>query len=105
MHVTEVVKKPILTEKSYLGHANGVYTFLVDRRANKVQIKKTFEEIFEVKVESVRTINYRGKATKNLTRRNAVKKPTADVKYNSGSFKKAIITLKDGEQLDVLNDL
>lgn len=61
MHLTEVIKKPVLTEKSFLGHANGVYTFLVDRRANKVQIKKTFEEIFEVKVESVRTMNYDGK--------------------------------------------
>jgi len=58
MHVTQVIKKPVLTEKSYLGHANGTYTFLVDIKANKTQIKKTFEEIFEVKVSSVRTMNY-----------------------------------------------
>lgn len=105
MHVTEVIKKPVLTEKSYLGHADGIYTFLVDRRANKVQIKKTFEEIFEVKVANVRTVNYRGEV-KNLGRtRNQSKKTPAKVKFNSGSYKKAIITLKDGQKLDILNDL
>ncbi|AAT75481.1 MULTISPECIES: 50S ribosomal protein L23 [Mesoplasma] len=94
MHLTEVIKKPVLTEKSFLGHANGVYTFLVDRRANKVQIKKTFEEIFEVKVESVRTMNYDGK-----------EKRMGRFVGKTNNYKKAIITLKDGETLDILSDL
>ncbi|AJM72145.1 50S ribosomal protein L23 [Mycoplasma yeatsii] len=94
MHLTEVIKKPVLTEKSYLGHQNGVYTFLVDKKANKVQIKKTFEEIFEVKVASVRTMNYDGK-----------EKRVGRFVGKTNSFKKAIITLKAGEQLEVLNDL
>ncbi|ATG97172.1 50S ribosomal protein L23 [Mesoplasma lactucae] len=94
MHVTEVIKKPVLTEKTYLGHADGTYTFIVDRRANKTQIKKTFEEIFEVKVKSVRTLNYDGKA-KRLGR----------FEGKTNNYKKAVITLKDGEQLDILNDL
>ncbi|ASZ08885.1 50S ribosomal protein L23 [Mesoplasma chauliocola] len=94
MHLTEVIKKPVLTEKSFLGHANGVYTFLVDRKANKVQIKKTFEEIFEVKVESVRTMNYDGK-----------EKRMGRFVGKTNNYKKAIITLKDGETLDILSDL
>ncbi|MBY7703530.1 50S ribosomal protein L23 [Vibrio harveyi] len=94
MHLTEVIKKPVLTEKSYMGHQNGVYTFLVDKKANKVQIKKTFEEIFEVKVASVRTMNYDGK-----------EKRVGRFVGKTNSFKKAIITLKAGEQLEVLNDL
>lgn len=94
MHLTEVIKKPVLTEKSYLGHANNEYTFLVDRRANKTQIKKTFEEIFEVKVEQVRTMNYSAKD-----------KRMGKFVGKTNSYKKAIIVLKDGETLDVLNDL
>jgi len=94
MHVTQVIKRPVLTEKSYLGHADGTYTFLVDKRANKTQIKKTFEEIFEVKVASVRTMNYDGKA-----------KTMGKFQGKTNGYKKAIITLKDGEQFDILNDL
>lgn len=94
MHVTEVIKKPLLTEKSYLGHANGTYTFIVDKRANKTQIKKAFEEIFEVKVQTIRTMNYDGK-TKRLGRFTGT----------TNNYKKAVITLKPGEQLAILNDL
>ena len=50
MHITNIIKKPILSEKTYRNMANGVYTFQVARTANKVQIKKSFEKIFEVKV-------------------------------------------------------
>jgi len=94
MHLTQVIKKPVLTEKSYVGHANGTYTFLVDVKANKTQIKKTFEEIFEVKVKSVRTANYDGK-----------EKTMGRYRGRTAAYKKAIITLKDGEQFDILNDL
>ncbi|WP_338969497.1 50S ribosomal protein L23 [Spiroplasma endosymbiont of Labia minor] len=94
MHITEVIKKPVLSEKTYIGHSNGIYTFLVDRRSNKTQIKKTFEEIFKVKVDSVRTMNYDGKA-KKMGRYEGV----------TNNRKKAIITLKPGESLSIMNDL
>lgn len=94
MHLTEVIKKPVLTEKSFLGHANSIYTFLVDKKANKVQIKKTFEQIFEVKVDSVRTMNYDGK-----------EKRMGKFVGKTNNYKKAIIKLKDGESLDILSDL
>ncbi|AUF83306.1 50S ribosomal protein L23 [Mesoplasma syrphidae] len=94
MHLTEVIKKPILTEKSFVGHANGVYTFIVDKKANKVTIKKTFEEIFQTQVASVRTMNCDGK-----------EKRMGKFVGKTNAYKKAIITLKEGQTLDVLNDL
>ncbi|ASP28710.1 50S ribosomal protein L23 [Spiroplasma corruscae] len=93
MHLTEVIKKPLLTEKTYIGHSNNSYTFVVDKRANKTQIKKTFEEIFNVKVETVRTMNYDGKD-----------KRMGKYAGKTASYKKAIIVLKDGEKLDILNE-
>ncbi|AHB36771.1 50S ribosomal protein L23 [Spiroplasma apis] len=94
MHLTEVIKKPLLTEKTYLGQQDGAYTFVVDKRANKTQIKKTFEEIFQVKVKAVRTMNYDGKD-----------KRMGKFVGKTVSYKKAIIVLKDGEKLDILSDL
>lgn len=94
MHLTEVIKKPLLSEKTYVGHANGEYTFIVDKRSNKVQIKKAFEEIFKVKVEVVRTMNYDPK-----------EKRMGRYVGKTASYKKAIIVLAEGEKLDLLNDL
>ncbi|ARU91085.1 50S ribosomal protein L23 [Spiroplasma clarkii] len=94
MHLTEVIKKPLLTEKTYAGQQNGAYTFIVDRKVNKTQIKKTFEEIFQVKVKTVRTMNYDGK-----------EKRMGKYVGKTNAYKKAIIVLKDGESLDILSDL
>ncbi|AOG60821.1 50S ribosomal protein L23 [Spiroplasma helicoides] len=94
MHITEVIKKPLLSEKTYAGQQDGAYTFIVDRRANKTQIKKTFEEIFQVKVDKVRTINYDGK-----------EKRMGKYVGLTNKYKKAIIKLKPGEKLDILSDL
>jgi large subunit ribosomal protein L23 len=94
MHLTEVIKKPLLSEKTYVGHADGEYTFIVDKRANKVQIKKAFEEIFKVKIKTVRTMNY-----------DAKEKRMGKFVGKTVSYKKAIIILAEGEKLDLLNDL
>lgn len=94
MHITEIIKKPLLTEKTYVGHANGEYAFIVDKRSNKTQIKKTFEEIFQVKVEQVRTMNY-----------DAKEKKMGKFVGKTNSYKKAIIVLKEGEKIDLLSDL
>ncbi|QHX36180.1 50S ribosomal protein L23 [Spiroplasma sp. TIUS-1] len=94
MHLTEVIKKPLLTEKTYASRANNEYAFIVDKKANKVQIKKAFETIFNVKVEEVRTMNYDGKA-----------KRMGKFEGTKASYKKAIIKLKDGEKFEILNDL
>jgi large subunit ribosomal protein L23 len=60
----DIILKPLLSEKSYDGIPDKKYTFVVDTRANKTQIKRAVEEIFKVKVEKVNTLNVRGKLKK-----------------------------------------
>lgn len=84
--VYDVIKKPLITERSMEQSAEKKYTFLVDKRANKYQIKDAVEEIFEVKVDSISTLNYQGKMKrvgKNIGRTNSFKK--AIVKLTSDS--------------------
>ena len=81
----EVIIKPIVSEKSYALIDNGKYTFEVDPRSNKTEIKQAIEAIFGVKVASVNTLNRVGK-----TRR---------TKFGLGKrkdTKRAIVTLKSG---------
>lgn len=80
----DIIKKPVLTEKSYAEMANRKYTFEVDINANKTEIKAAIEEIFEgVKVESVNTMRTLGK----MKRQGRTQGRTPEVK-------KAIVTLK-----------
>ena len=83
----DIIIRPILTEKSYDSIADKVYTFLVDEKANKTEIKKAVEEIFKVKVESVNALRQRGKLKRmgiHIGRRPSFKKAyvklTADSK-------------------------
>ncbi|MDO4492936.1 MAG: 50S ribosomal protein L23 [Clostridia bacterium] len=57
----DIIKQPVLTEKSYDALPGKTYTFIVDKNANKIEIRQAVEEIFGVKVESVNTINSLGK--------------------------------------------
>ena len=61
MRTYDIIKKPILSEKTYAEIANKKYAFVVDKSANKTEIKKAIEEIFGVKVKSVNTVNVDGK--------------------------------------------
>ena len=80
----DIIKKPVLTEKSYMEMANKKYTFEVAVDANKTEIKNAVEEIFEgVKVESVNTMRIQGK----IKRQGRTSGRTPEIK-------KAIITLK-----------
>lgn len=82
----EIIIKPILTEKSYKGLANKTYTFKVALDANKVEIKKAVEEIFDVKVEKVNTLIVKGREKSQNTRRGRTVGKTSD-------YKKAIVKL------------
>ncbi|MFT8347450.1 50S ribosomal protein L23 [Clostridium saccharoperbutylacetonicum] len=80
----DIIRKPIITEKSMASMADKKYTFIVHVDANKSQIKRAVEEVFNVKVESVNTINGIGK-----TKRMGVhvgKRP---------DYKKAVVTLTE----------
>ena len=61
MNAYDIILKPIRSEKAYAGIADKKYAFVVDRRADKTQIKAAVEEIFKVKVAKVNTVNVRGK--------------------------------------------
>ncbi|HHY90482.1 MAG TPA: 50S ribosomal protein L23 [Clostridiales bacterium] len=61
MTVYDIIKKPVITERSMDDIAQKKYTFEVDVRANKIEIKKAVEQIFGVKVQKVNTMNIKGK--------------------------------------------
>ncbi|WP_373440496.1 50S ribosomal protein L23 [Metamycoplasma equirhinis] len=87
MNINEVIKYPILTEKSEIARSNdNVYTFVVDKRTNKIEVKKAVEFIFDVKVLKVNIQNYDKKPAK-LGRfsgfKNAVKKAIVYLDKNS----------------------
>jgi large subunit ribosomal protein L23 len=87
----EVILKPVVTEKSLrLSERTNAYTFEVHRKANKVQIRAAVEAIFKVEVESVRTDVRAGKP-----RRAGFRVATTPER------KRAIVTLKEGQTLDV----
>lgn len=83
----DIIKKPVLSEKSYAGIPQKRYTFVVDTRANKTEIKQAVEEIFKVKVEKVNTVNVRGK----------YKRQGKTEGYTS-AYKKAIVQLAEGSK-------
>jgi len=90
----EILKKPILTEKaSILTEKLNRYAFQVDHRANKLQIKSAVEEMFGVKVKSVNTSVVTGKMKSRQTK-------TGIATGRAAKYKKAIITLNDGEVID-----
>lgn len=92
MHIYAVIKRPIITEKSnILADLYGQYTFEVDRRANKHQVKEAVERIFDVEVEKVRIINMKPRRGR-YGRRMVVREP---------AWKKAIVTLRSGQRLEV----
>ena len=86
-----VVKSPLITEKaSRLGSFNK-YIFWVDQKSNKIQIRAAIEAIYKVKVKSVQTLVVKGK-TKRLRMGQTGKTP---------NWKKALVTLKKGEQIKI----
>ena len=87
MRAQEIIIEPIMTEKSYAGIPNKVYTFKVATSANKIEIKKAVEELFEVQVARVNTINCKGKVRTRNTKSGQVVGRTSD-------YKKAVVFLK-----------
>ena len=88
-----ILKKPIVTEKVSALNEQGKYGFIVDPNSNKVEIKKAVEKLYGVTVENVRTMNYLGKPKSRYTKSKAVTGRAA-------SFKKAIVTVAEGEVID-----
>ena len=94
-----ILFKPIITEKaSKISERLNKYTFLVDKRSNKIQIKKAVEDIYDVKVDNVSTINYGSERKKRYTK-NGIQNG------KSNSIKKAIVKLAEGDKIDFYDNL
>lgn len=96
----DILIKPIISEKSEI-LSNGLqkYSFVVSKGSNKIEIKKAIEKMFpDVKVDRVNTMIMPGKAKVRNTR-------SGMQKGKVSSFKKAIVTLKDGAEIDFFGDL
>ena len=90
MDARQVIVEPVVSEKSYALMADGKYTFRVDERAQKTQIARAVEEIFEVRVKAVRTASVRSKPKRRG--------------LNSGrtrSWKKAVVQLAPGDRIEL----
>lgn len=90
----EIVIKPVVTEKSVDLMQENKYCFKVAKDANKIEIKKAVEEIFKVTVTNVNTVNVHGK----LKRMGRTQGKTA-------SWKKAVVTLREGDSIEVFEGL
>jgi large subunit ribosomal protein L23 len=86
----DVIIRPVVSEKSYAGLEQNSYTFLVDKRANKTEIKEAVQAIWNVRVTSVNTLNKPGK----VKRRGYTKGKRSDEK-------RAIVTLADGDAIEI----
>lgn len=90
-----IVIKPIISEKAtILADKRGAYSFLVDTKANKIQIKHAIENVYGVKVADVRTMIYAPKVSSKYTKKGLQVGST-------NKLKKAIIQLAEGEVLDI----
>lgn len=94
-----ILIKPIVTEKmTALGEGQNKFGFVVDKRANKIQIKNAVEEMYGVTVEDVNTMIYAGKVKSRYTR-------TGIIAGRTNTVKKAIVTLAEGDTIDFYSNI
>ena len=86
----DIIIRPVVSEKSYAGLELNTYTFLVDKRSSKTEIKEAIQQIWGVSVISVRTLNRKGK----VKRRRFTMGKRADEK-------RAVVTLADGDRIEI----
>ncbi len=86
----EIIKAPVITEKSAAIGQKGQYAFLVDSKANKTEIKQAIEKLFHVKVEEIRTLNVKTK-----------KRRVGRYAGLTNRSKKAIVTLAEGQTIEL----
>lgn len=97
--MNQILVRPLITEKmTNIGSDLGKYGFLVNPKANKIQIKNAIEKKFDVHVVSVRTINHPGKTKSQFRKSGKFEGKTA-------RFKKAIVTLKEGEKIELFEQV
>jgi len=93
-----VLKNPLITEKISRLNESGKYGFIVDKNANKIQIKKEVEKVYGVTVEDVNTMRYQGRLKSRYSK-------TRVVSGRTTGFKKAIVTLAEGDVIDFYSSI
>ncbi|MCE3295258.1 MAG: 50S ribosomal protein L23 [Bacteroidota bacterium] len=95
-----IIKKPLITEKATAAsETRNRFTFAVEKSANKIEIKKAVEKMYGVHVTEVRTMTYGGgKSSVKYTNKGIVTQP-------NNPWKKAIVTVADGETIDLFNNI
>ena len=94
-----VLIKPIVTEKmTELGEKRNQFGFIVDKKANKIEIKSAIEEMYDVSVTSINTLRYGGKAKSRFSR-------TGVVQGKTPAYKKAVVTLAEGDKIDFYSNI
>ena len=94
-----IIKKPVITEKmTAISEKLNRYAFIVDVRANKLQIKKAVQDLYGVQVASVNTMRYDGKLKSRYTK-------AGMIEGRRDAFKKAIVTLAEGETIDFFSNI
>ena len=94
-----ILKKPLITEKmTKAGEKLGYYGFVVDYKANKIEIKLAIEKMYNVTVERINTMRVPGKIKTRYTK-------TGVTTGSTGSYKKAVVTLKKGETIDFYSNI
>ncbi len=88
MEASEIIIKPLLTEKSYSGIQSKVYSFVVNKNANKIEIARAVEKLFNVEVAKVNTLIVKGHKKSQNTRQGRTVGRTSD-------YKKAVVTLTE----------
>lgn len=94
----QILKRPIVTEKISTQNERGVYGFVVDKGANKLQIRDAIEKTYGVSVDQVRTMNYQGKKKSRYTKARVVT-------GRSTGFKKAIVQVAEGDIIDFYSNV
>ena len=94
MHLYEILRHPLVTEKGALLQANGKYAFKVAGKANKTQIKQAVEKAFKVKVTAVNVMTVHGKE-RRIGRR----------LVHTSPWKKAIVTLQPGDSIELFEQV
>ncbi len=94
-----ILIRPVITEKATAdSEDNNRFAFVVDRKANKLQIRTAIEEVYGVHVENVRTMIIPGKKKSRFTRNGVVS-------GNTGAYKKAVVEVRSGETIDLYSNI
>jgi large subunit ribosomal protein L23 len=94
----DIIVRPVVTEKMNAQADSQKYGFIVNKKANKVQIKQAVESLYGVTVEEVNTMFYAGKRKSRFTK-------TGYVSGRQNAFKKAVVTLRKGEIIDFYSNI